>query len=670
MGVIFQDDFNRTVTPPGNGWIVRQGSWGCDGARLYTSGTFTNTMIHAGVELQPDVKMSTYHDLVTPTNTNICHVLRSDDTKTIRVEVTYYWDDNAATARVDLQYWYPGGGSSVIHLGAAPVRKAGTWFQTHLMGDQLTVFIDGVQHSQRTGITTPNGGYFGISTAGRWRYYDNLTVEDAVVASMEVVPGEVPALSANNVLILTNNYGGWVAGSPGTPTFTVSDGSIINQWVDDDQTAHLIYNAPLLPSVVTISDPDAGIDAQLSVTAPLEVNFQSVLDLIGIPEPGETLVSYLKTITGGRGLVTPSVDFSHFAGVQLGVNLSNPLGTIAADFRVEAGSHESQSASIYEHVLMILAQVASMQNAVTEILTDTGAMRGEGGDTLRDVVNDIRGLGNYDIGDVMLKLDNLDVEPTIDLSSVLVAIAALRGDEVATVAAVLAAIKDLPDVRGPGLWNLTDVYQEVGRQADTVHGLLTQARTEILSVDSHLYGDTQAILSAIGRIQNNGDSSLWDAVNAILAGLGLAGSGANSVWDQINTVLSGVNALADLLKRVPQTTYLPPVWPGASNVMKREPIALDVGLTISGPVDGVIVEIAAVPAHTPHYDFNGVWSHNHVGALAFRTDEGACEPPQNFGWTKGVYVPKTMVRAGSIVVRCKAGVVGSVTPWVVQPAVS
>ncbi len=113
------------------------------------------------------------------------------------------------------------------------------------------------------------------------------------------------------------------------------------------------------------------------------------------------------------------------------------------------------------------------------------------------------------------------------------------------------------------------------------------------------------------------------------------------------------------------TRQSPPVWPGLSNVTLAASHALATGLTITAPMDGVIVAITAVPPGTGLYDFDGTVSYTFVGALSFVSDNGDQEFPQSIGFQSAVYSPREMWRATGVKVRAKAGVVGTVTPWAI-----
>jgi len=109
----------------------------------------------------------------------------------------------------------------------------------------------------------------------------------------------------------------------------------------------------------------------------------------------------------------------------------------------------------------------------------------------------------------------------------------------------------------------------------------------------------------------------------------------------------------------------PPVWPGFGFATLGSPVALDVGLTITEPMDGVIVTITSYPARLGSYDFDGTRTLANGGRVAFFDDNGSFEFQQLFGFPQHVVCPQVMVRAAGCKINTAAGIVGTVTPWVI-----
>jgi hypothetical protein len=106
-------------------------------------------------------------------------------------------------------------------------------------------------------------------------------------------------------------------------------------------------------------------------------------------------------------------------------------------------------------------------------------------------------------------------------------------------------------------------------------------------------------------------------------------------------------------------------WPGLAQVTLGDPVPLDIGVTVDGPMNGVIIDLSSVPSSLPAYSFDGDLSYRYAGALAFVSDNGQEEEWQRLGFTSQVYVPLAMISATAVKIRTAGGIVGTATPWVV-----
>jgi hypothetical protein len=110
-----------------------------------------------------------------------------------------------------------------------------------------------------------------------------------------------------------------------------------------------------------------------------------------------------------------------------------------------------------------------------------------------------------------------------------------------------------------------------------------------------------------------------------------------------------------------------PVWPGLANVTLSTPVALALGVTITEPMDGVIVSITVAPAKQGYFTFDDLLSYRNAGALTFIDDNGEAEQQQPLGFTSQVYCPKSMKTAAAVKLRSTTDFVGTVTPWITTP---
>jgi hypothetical protein len=106
-----------------------------------------------------------------------------------------------------------------------------------------------------------------------------------------------------------------------------------------------------------------------------------------------------------------------------------------------------------------------------------------------------------------------------------------------------------------------------------------------------------------------------------------------------------------------------PVWPGDALATRGTPVALASGLTITEPMDGILVAITSVAAKQMYFTYDDARAYRHIGALAFVTDAGDIEGWQSLGFVSAIYTPRTMARAAGVKIMSVVDTVGTVTPW-------
>lgn len=111
---------------------------------------------------------------------------------------------------------------------------------------------------------------------------------------------------------------------------------------------------------------------------------------------------------------------------------------------------------------------------------------------------------------------------------------------------------------------------------------------------------------------------------------------------------------------------VPPVWPGLDLVTLGTPVALDSGVTITEPMDGVLISITGTePDYTHFYTYDDLRAWRNVGALVFLSDDGQAEGFQPIGFVSAVYCPRSMKQASAVKLKCGHGLTGTVTPWTI-----
>lgn len=138
------------------------------------------------------------------------------------------------------------------------------------------------------------------------------------------------------------------------------------------------------------------------------------------------------------------------------------------------------------------------------------------------------------------------------------------------------------------------------------------------------------------------------------AGLG----GGTAITDaEFRLLIDALNGLGSNL--------VAPIWPGLANVTMGSPVAIATGVTVTTPMQGVLIDITAVPQKQGSFLFDTSTSWRNIGALSFVDDNGQNEFPQTLGFTSAVYLPKCMAVAQAVQLRSSAGVAGTITPFTI-----
>lgn len=126
--------------------------------------------------------------------------------------------------------------------------------------------------------------------------------------------------------------------------------------------------------------------------------------------------------------------------------------------------------------------------------------------------------------------------------------------------------------------------------------------------------------------------------------------------------------LVDIGVAPPTSTPTAPVWPGLAKVIMGATVNItpaDSGLTVPGPMQGVITTISSVPSPIGYYSFDGDRSYVHLGGIAFQGDDGQDEEAQPMTFGAQIICPRAMATAAAAKVRVKSGTTGTITPWTV-----
>jgi hypothetical protein len=120
------------------------------------------------------------------------------------------------------------------------------------------------------------------------------------------------------------------------------------------------------------------------------------------------------------------------------------------------------------------------------------------------------------------------------------------------------------------------------------------------------------------------------------------------------------------LLRPPAARRTAPVWPGIANVTLGTPVDIDTAFESIEPCDGVLYEITTWPAYENTYDWGLTAQFPRAAYISFTSDNGDQCDVQPLTWPAGVMMVKDMASAVGFLGRARSGVIGSVTPFVIN----
>jgi hypothetical protein len=175
-----------------------------------------------------------------------------------------------------------------------------------------------------TSPVTPAGTFGGSTSLGNSAGTGAVYQATGDVDTFAISPTSVTASSTGNAITVTGTGTAWTAGTPGSPTFTASTGTITGQVVASTTSGTLTYNAPA-SGPVTIKDPSTGLTATLTITGG-----QSMAAAPSTSTNGQT-VTYTLTGTGTSWLTGTTFSISGVTGASItsqSCNAGTQVGTV------------------------------------------------------------------------------------------------------------------------------------------------------------------------------------------------------------------------------------------------------------------------------------------------------------------------------------------------------
>jgi hypothetical protein len=651
----FYDDFERADGAPGGNWSNQYGTSVILGGTLHTASGIAicrNTTISDTSRLECTMRLTHSGN----GDDNAGPIVKHSTAQTGYLLVVRY-QSSAFRLRI-----YDGGsifGNQLANydLPGAPLPYYTLkliWDNGNLTGwYNGTKLIDITDSRYQANSYCAAGFYNNVSAALDFQAIGGAAVQFTVTPSVVGNYGGATAMTAAGVNTA------WTSGTPGSPTFTVDHGTISSQSVQSATGATFDYTPGVFLGTATFTDPSSGLTSAVTVTSD-----PTIIPIAGAALT-QTIVDYLQRSADD---VSGSVILNRNKLLPTEGNNTDPLGAIKLLYDYEQlllgdnpGMLGTNSA---------LGKLWQLINASTDPATgpwqySTGMPLTEllgsilakwdtlitGNEyTLGTTITTITGEGVPTIKDVRDDIADLQLGVDVDLSPILDKLDAIRGD---TTTSLYTLLQSLAGIRTGAVLSLQDVI-------DAIPAAPTEPTpaTAIAVV---------ALIAALALAAPSGGASVAAAAVAVGAGPILDVATIVEMVGVATEVANLIAAVNDLKNATPPAaTVAHPVWPGLSSVTLGSSVALEDGLVLDGPMDGVLVHIESAPARAGRYAFGEINSWMHAGALAVAPDTGDYERGQSFGMDDQILIPQTMVHADSVVIRLGGGFVGTVRKWTVN----
>lgn len=666
----FSDTFNRDNGPLGPDWILESGAMD-----IYNGAARTTTTGRARPNRTPDGPNQCQRIWVREPASfpkTVQLRFRQDALQTTYIGVSIGFSASSisisgasylagvATNFPSATYPYTYGGDVGIMVSC---------MDTHILAWIDSVLVLGVTADI---VTLPGNNSMAILSTNL--YVDQYDYHD--LTSPSLLPTvEADPINENHYAITLHNVGSdWTPGTPGSPTFEAVAGTIDSQEVTDADTAVIQWEAPDLTIPSYLYDPQNEFYHHFDIVTP------GALQTGGGTGGG---------LTEEQAAILTALD-AWMADYATGAGGSNSLffNLGAIHLFLTSEWHDTQGYALADALNALIGTdgaMATVLNRIALIRQAQDDLTQSGSYSLPSVQEVIRGTSSRDLTQVYDLVAALQTGSNVDLDAILAELAAIRTASLWTlehvrqwILAIPAAdltpvLNELALIRTANNWSLGHVMDAIAAlphtdytsTLQTIYNLLLQIPTNPVtslqpvldSISFHnqnLNGKASDILAAIASIPTNPITSLQPVLDAI-------GSSLTTLNNHIQQVEDKVDAL-DL----GSVTGGAPVWPGLANVNLGVPVSISESFTVTGPCDGVIIDISSVPTKLGYYWYDTQRSYRNLGSLSFYDDQGHQEYAITLGFTTAVYCPKTMRSAAGCRIRMAAQVVGTVTPWTVK----
>lgn len=372
------------------------------------------------------------------------------------------------------------------------------------------------------------------------------------------------------------------------------------------------------------------VDDILNQVGDPQANLQPILDALGLANyPLYTSIAQMIRDTRGD-------DVSSVLGVL------SELGYIRTQGGYTLGDVkdwiDALSPTNLQDILDKLAKIQPYEDVdLTTLGVDVANVKGVA-DSILSSLQAYRTNSAYTVQDILDAISNI---PETNLQAVLNAIAALRGDNVSTVKDTEDSLKEW---RGLPELTAADLLGRLIRD-DSPDGIYMPALTELLLYA--LMGDETSVATELDNL-SAGQSRTWPQIATTL---GNAATYFLNLWDALRAGGTGT------------PSGVAPAYPGLDKVQLGDIVPFDSDIVLSQRMDGALIDISVVGEHPWPVKFSNPTRYGRLGTFAFACDTERMEPIQPIQYKKQVATPKGIVTPTGLVIQCKQGTQGTVTPY-------
>jgi hypothetical protein len=682
MGLQFQDDFNRADGAIGNGWTVTLGTVDISSnqARLHTNSAVVKRQVPVATGTDISVALTQGPSWSYAANRTFYVRIRADNGGTNYYQFLVVLG-GVGTATVVVSKVISGAATILQQAYQFGVTSGAHIFTFDAQGSTVRFLVDGNLVVTVTDTAIGSGDYLYIGQAGTLdtEYWDDCSIFDYESSAMYIEPSTIlPGIAGQNLTL----YGlgtSWTAGVPGSPTFTATDGTITYQEIDGVGTAVITYTPPDYPATIMFTDPSTGHVAYLNV--------------VGLPAPVPPggvqggLKAFFDALAAAIANLTVPLYTATLDGLTLNVGESiigylRTLGTPPTGETFESQLAEVLRQLTVDDIFPDTARhlLAGAITGVVDILADILALTSEGSYSLSDVLGAISALDfshltstdlitaetvimgseGQSITDVKQYLDAITADNTHSLSEVLIAL-----DDLATSLQLSTAVTTL---RGGDGRDLTAVYNKAeAARAEAALATLAGIAAEgavaaaVIAIGGLLTAQTAEIDALIAAATAEVNGAIGIAAGELARDIaGVAGT--------LSTVSAGVTTangkLDDILALLGTPVSGPPLWPGVGHVTTGTPTAVSGDMRVVATMEGCLLELTTIPQRNVYWTADGLTNVERAGFLVFCADNGYADERQPIAWSHGVYCPKRLLTATSVVVHLTGLASGTLTPWI------